>query len=120
MPYFGVEVGVYVHLADVVEKVEVKIVDAALFQLFFKDGFHLVHVGKVVAGELGGQMELPAGIARERFAHHQFGVAVMVAPGSVVVVDAVCHGVVHHGKRRCFVNLRIIPLYNRQAHGAEA
>ena len=116
----GVEVGVDVHLADVVEEVEVKILDAALFQLFFKNGFHHVHVGKVVAGKLGGEEELLAGMARKRLAHHQFGISAVIAPGGVEVVDAVRKGIVHHGKRRRLVDLRVVSIRHGQAHAAKA
>ena len=40
-----VQVGVDVHLTDVVEEIEIKIVHPALFQLLLKNLLHLGHVG---------------------------------------------------------------------------
>ena len=48
----GVQVGVDVHLAHIVEEIEVKVVHLALFQLRFEDLLNLRHIGQVVAGNL--------------------------------------------------------------------
>ena len=45
-----------VHLADVVEQIEIEVVDAALAELFFKNILDLAHVAQVIAGKLGGKM----------------------------------------------------------------
>ena len=116
----GVQVGVDVHLAHVVEQVEVEVLHLAFLQLLLENLLHLAHVGQVVAGELGGQVELLPGMAGQGLAHHQLGVAVVVAPGGVVVVDAPGHGLVHHGKSGGLVNFGIVPIHHRQAHGAHA
>ena len=42
------------------------------------------------------------------------------APGGVEVVDAVRKGVVHHGKRRRLVDLRVVSIRHGQAHAAKA
>lgn len=57
-----IQIGIYVHLADIVEQIEIEVFHLAFSQLFFKNGLNLVHVGKVIAGELCGQIEIFPGI----------------------------------------------------------
>ena len=54
---FRIQIGVYVHLAHIMEQVEVKIFHLAFLQLCFKDFFHLVHIGQVISREFGGEIE---------------------------------------------------------------
>ena len=116
----GVQVGVDVHFADIVEEVEVEVVHLALLQLLLEYLLHFAHVVQVVARELGGQIEALPGILGQGAAHRQLGLAAVVAPGGVVVVDAVLHGVVHHLLSGGLVDLSVLPLQHRQAHGAQA
>ena len=115
-----VEIGVDVHLADVVEQIKVEIGNAALFELFFKDGLHLVHVGKVVARKFGGQEIAFARIAGKRLTHGDFRVATVIAPGGIIVIHAMLHGVVHHFLRRLLIDFRVVAVQNGQAHRAHA
>lgn len=57
-----VQIGVDVHLTDVVEEIEIKIVHPALFQLLLKNLLHLGHVGQVVTGELVGNVKFFPGM----------------------------------------------------------
>ena len=47
-----IEIGVYVSFVHIVEKIEVKIVRAAFFELLFEYLFDLVHVREIVSGKL--------------------------------------------------------------------
>ena len=116
----GVQVGVDVHLAHVVEQVEVEVVHLALFELFLEDLLHLGHVGQVVAGEFVGNVEFLPGIPGQSLAQRQLGVAAVVAPGGVVVVHAAGHGLVHHLKGGRLVHLGVVPVNDGQAHAAHA
>ena len=58
----GIQVGVDVHLAHIVEQVKVKVVHPALLQLFLEDLLYLAHVAQIIAGEFVGQIELVPGI----------------------------------------------------------
>ena len=55
-PIFRVQIGFNVHLADIVKKVKIEVVDPAFFELPFEDRLHLVHIRKVIARELGCKM----------------------------------------------------------------
>ena len=116
----GVQIGVDVHLAHVVEEIEVEVVHPALLQLLLEDLPHPGHVGQVVAGELVRQIEAVPGVFGQRPAHHQLGVAVVIAIGGVVVVDPVGHGVVHHGLGGGLVDAGVVPVQDGQAHAAHA
>ena len=83
-----------VHLAHVVEEIEVEVVRLALLQLRLKDLFHLVHIGKVVAGELAGKIVAAARVPRKELARDALRFAVVIPPGGVVIVDAAAHGIV--------------------------
>ena len=100
------------------EEIEVKIADPAFLELPLEDLFDLAHVGEVVARELGRQIELLAGVFCQRPAHHQLRIAGMVAPGGIVVVDAVGHGAVHHRGGGRFVDFGVVPIHDGQPHGA--
>ncbi len=116
----GIQVGIDVHFADIVEEVEVEIVHLALFQLGLEDLLHPAHVVQVVAWELGGQIEALPGAPGKGPAQGQLGLAAVVAPGGVIVVDAMLHGVVHHLLSGGLVDLGVFPLQHRQTHGAQA
>ena len=67
----GIQVGVDIHLAHIVEQIEIKVIHTAFLQLFFKDFFRLAHVAQTVARKLGGQVEAVARILDQQLAHHQ-------------------------------------------------
>ncbi len=115
-----IQIGVDVHFAHIVEQVKIEVAGLAFFQLFLKDSLHLVHIGKVIAGELGGEIVAVPGICVQDAAHHQLRLSAVIAPGGVVVVDPVFHGKGHHFGRGPLVDAGIIPLYHRQAHGPHA
>ena len=116
----GVQVGVDVHLAHIVEEIEVKVVHLALFQLRFEDLLNFRHIGQVVAGKFVGDVKAVPGMSGQGPAQDQLRVAAVVAPGGVVVVDAVGHGVVHHLRRGVLVHPGIVAADDRQAHAAHA
>ena len=117
---FFIQIGVYIHLADVVEEVKIKVFHPAFFQLFFKDFLHLVHIGKIVARKLGRKVIALSRIAAQRLSHHGFGMTVVIAPGRIVIIHALLHGVIHHGLRFRFINSGIVPVDDRKAHRAHA
>ena len=118
--FFIVQIGVDVHLAHVVEEVEVEVVHTQLFQLAGEDLPDLAPVGSVVAGELCGNIEPVSRIKGQRFAHHGFRVLAVIAPGGVIIVDAALHGCVHHTQGGSFVDPAVISIEHRQAHRAKA
>ena len=115
-----IQVSVYVHLAHIVEKVEIKILCLALLQLLLKDFLHLVHVGEVVAREFISQVKALPWVFGENAAHHQLGGAVVVSPGSIVIVYTVVNSILHHIGCGGLVYLRVIAVNDRQAHAAHA
>ncbi len=115
-----VEIGVDVEFADIVKEIEVKIVGAALFELFFKDLLRLAHVGQIIAGELARQIKAVARIGAQQFADDVFGLAVVVAPRGVEIVDAVRDRVVEHLLCRRLVDVGVIPAFDRKPHRPEA
>ena len=116
----GVQVLVDVHLAHVVDEVEVEVARAGLLELALEDLGHLVHIGQVVAGELGREIVALARVARQRRAHGELGVAAMIAPCRIVVVDALLHGVIDHLVHGILIDPRVVAVHDRQAHGAKA
>ena len=59
----GIQIGVYIHLADIVKKIKIKIFYAAFFQLLFKNLLYLIHIGEIVSRKLIGQKKAVSGIA---------------------------------------------------------
>ena len=59
-------------------------------------------------------------MAGERLADGDLGVAAVIAPGGIVVVDALFHGIVDHLVDRALVDLGVVAAYDRQTHGAHA
>ena len=102
------------------EEVEVEVLHLTFLQLGLEDLRHLVHVGQVVAGEFVSQIEALPGVGGQRLADGQLRVAAVVAPGSIVVVDAVRHGVGYHLLHRRLVYLVVLPIHHRQTHAAHA
>ena len=68
---FLIQIGVNVHLADVVEQIKVEILHPAFLQLLLKNLLHLVHVRQVIAWELGGQIEALPRVLFQSPAHDQ-------------------------------------------------
>ena len=116
----GVKILLDVHLADIVEQIEIEVADAALAELLFEDFLDLAHVAQVIAGKLGGEIEALPGILLKELAHHQLGIAAVVSPRGVIVVDAMGHAVIKDGLGRRFVDGRIVAVHHRQTHVAHA
>ena len=116
----GVEVAVHVHLAHVVEEVEVEVAGAGLLELPLEDLLDLAHVGEVVAGELVGEVEGVARVACERAAEHDLRLARVVAPGGVEVVHALLERIVDHLVNGSLVGPGVVAVHARQAHRTEA
>ena len=116
-PVFFVQIRVDIHLADVVEQIEIEIPHLTFFQLFFKDLAHFSHIGQIVSREFVRQIKRFPGISLQRPSHHQLGLAVVVSPGGVEIVDSMGDSVVHHPLRRRFIDPGIVSVDNGQAHG---
>ena len=115
-----IEVLVDIHLAHVVDKIEIEVPRTGLLELLLEDLLDLVHVRQVVTGKLGGEVEGVARMAGERGTHRDLGIAAMIAPRGVEVVDALLQRVVDHLVDRGLVDLGVIAVDNRQAHRAKA
>ncbi len=116
---FRVEIGVDIPLVDIVEQVEVEVGRLAFLQLPLEDFFHLVHVGEVVAREFAGEIIALSGIPVQIFSGHQLGIAAVVPPCRVEVVDAVLIGIVNHLRGSGFVHFAVFSLQHGQAHHAK-
>ena len=117
--FFVVEIGIDVHLAYVVEEVEIEVVHAAPFELRLEDLLRLPHVGKVIPGELACKIKFVARVGGQNAPDARLRFPVVVAPCGVEVVDAVRDGIVEHLRRQPFVHLAVVAVQNRQAHRAE-
>ena len=62
-PVLLIQIFIDIHLTYIVEQIEIKIGNPALFKLFLKDLLHLRHIGQIIPRELCSQIELFAGIA---------------------------------------------------------
>ena len=92
----------------VVEQIKVKVFHPAPLELCLKDFFYLIHVGQVVAGELVRQIKAVPGVPAQCFAQGGFGIAVVITPGGVKVVDALFDGVVYHLFHGGLVDLAVL------------
>ena len=79
--------GLFIH---VVQQIEIEIVHAALLQLLFENGGGIIVADDLVAGIFGGQIIGRAGIFLQDFSDHDFGKAVVIGPGGIKIVDALC------------------------------
>ncbi len=115
-----VQVGVDVHLAEVVKQVKIKVIHAALLELPFKNLLYLGHIGQIVSGELIREIEAVPGVLGQGLSQRGFRIAGMITPGGVVVIDAVGHGIVHQLLGGGGVNSGVVALQHGQAHSAHA
>ncbi len=102
------------------DEIEVEIIHLELLELSGEDFIYLGHIPKVVARELGGKAKALPGVLFQRLAHHQLGIAVVIAPGGVEVVDPMGQGIVHHLLGGGGVYLRVVAVNSWQAHGPHA
>ena len=112
--------GVDVHLAHVVEQVEIEVFHPAPAQLLLKDLFRLPHVVQVISREFVRQEKLLPGIPGQGLPQRGFGMAVMVAPRGVVVIDTAGHGLVHHAADGFLIHPAVVSADHGQAHRAHA
>ena len=113
------QIVVNVGLGNVMAEVEVEVLDPALLELLLEDLLHLAKIAVGIARELGGQVEAVTRILGERATEHLLGMSAVIAPGGVVVVDALLHGVVDHGSSYRFVDGVVVAIYHGQTHGAK-
>ena len=113
----GVKVLVDILLAHVVDEVEVKELHPRLLELLLEDLLDLVHIVDVVTGELGRDHELIASVAVKRDTHGNLGLAIVVTPCGVEIVHATIERVVNHLVDGILVDLGIVVIDHRQAHG---
>ena len=114
-----IQVLIDIHLADIMEQVEIKIPSSCLLQLFFKNLLYFRHVGKVIAGELVCQIIAVPRILRQSFPQHGLGVPAVISPCGIIIIDSCSHCLVYHSERLLPVNTAVIPVCNRQPHRAE-
>ena len=115
-----IQVCIDVQLTDIVHQIEIKILHLTFFELFCKNFFYLRHIGKIIAGELRGKIEVFTRIFLQSFSHYQLRIPVMISPCGIIVIDAACHGIIHHFLRFFFVNLTVIPVNDRKPHRAHS
>lgn len=61
---FVIQIGVDIHLADIVHKIEVKILHLQFLKLSLEYLLHLVPIRRVIAGELGRDIKAVPRISR--------------------------------------------------------
>ena len=113
---FLIQIGVDIHLTDVVEQVKIEIGNLTFFQLFFKNFFYFVHVRQVISREFIRKIKAFAGMFCQRLSHDQFGISIVISPGGVIIIDAVFHRIIHHLTGSSFIDPGIIPVDDRKAH----
>ncbi len=113
----GVEVVVDILLTDIVNEIKVKELHPRLLELFLEDFLDLIHVVDVVTGELGRDHELIASVAVECHTHRDLGLPIVIAPCGIEIVHAVLERVVDHLVDGILVDLGIVAIDHRQAHG---
>lgn len=114
-----IQIGVDIHLADVVEEVEIEAIHPAFFQLLLEDLLHPVHIGEVVAGEFVREEKAVPRVAGKQLPHDELGPPAVIAPRGVEIVDSPLDRVIDHFFRRGLVDPRVVPVDDGQAHGAQ-
>ena len=107
--------GAFVH---VVHQREVEIPGAGALQLMFENGLHVEVRPHLVAGHLGGHLQLRAVIPGQRPPHEELRAAVVVGVGGIHVGDAAFVQGVENGHGPRVVDIRGTAV-DRQPHGAE-
>ena len=115
----GVQIGVDVHLTHIVEQVKVEVIHPALLQLLFKDLPHLSHVAQIIARELVGQVKCVPWIGGQGLADGQLGIAGVVGPGGVIIIDPPLHGQGYHFLHSGLVHYSVVSVHHGQAHTAQ-
>ena len=100
-----IQVMVDIHLAHIVEQVEIKIVHLAFLQLFLKNLFHPAEVGEVVSRELRRQIKILPRIFLQRLAHDCLGMSVVISPCSIIVINPMLHRIADQFVRSCGIDL---------------
>ena len=108
------------NLKTFMEKVEIKKVHPALFQLGLKDFLFLFQIFRAKAGELAGNIVFVTGISTEDLAHHQFGVLFVIAPCSVIIIDTLLHSIGYHFGSGFLIDIAILPVDGGQAHASQS
>ena len=67
-----VQISVDIHLAHIVKEIKIKILHAQLLKLLLEDLFHLVPIGRIVAGKLRRNVETVSRIFGQSFSHDKF------------------------------------------------
>ena len=120
---FGVAVICHGLLINIVQQVEVKVLDTAALQLFFKylGRLQFLHAMDILMpGELVRQMPGLPGVSGKGSADGAFGLSVVVGMGGVKVVDPGRHRRVHHPVQLGLINGTGSVREQGQAHRAEA
>ena len=68
---FLIQIIINIHLAYIVEQIEIKVFYLAFLQLFLENLLHLIHIRKVISRELAGQVKFLSRVLFQRTAHYQ-------------------------------------------------
>ena len=66
-----VKIRVYIHLAHIMEKIEVEVVYAKLFKLTLEDLFYFIPICRVVSRKLSRKIKTISMVACESFSHNE-------------------------------------------------
>ena len=115
-----IQIVVDIHLAYIMEKIEVEILHAGLSELLGEDLLYLRHVPEIVSGELICKIEALTRMGCERLAHDELGVSVMISPCRIKVINSGSKCFIHHFLCAFDIDLRVIPFNDRKTHRAES
>ena len=67
--FFIIQISINIHLADIVEQIEIKMINLTFLKLLLKNLFCLSEISKIVSREFCRQIKLVSGIFLQRISH---------------------------------------------------
>ncbi len=116
----AVQIRIDIHLAYIVEQIEVKITDAAFFQLSLENFFCFRHICKIVSRKLGCQIKALPGIFLQNLSHGRLGISPVISPCCVKIINPSADGIFHHLSCRRLIYYPVIVTDNREPHASQA
>ena len=113
---FFIQILVNIHLTYIMEQVKIKIIHLTFLKLFLKNLFHFRHISKVITRKFRRKIKGLSRILLQKPSHNQFGIAAMIPPCSIVIINSMFHSVGNHLFCRRLINLRILSSNNRKTH----
>ena len=109
--------GVFVH---VVQKIEIKILYPAFFQLLFKDCSGIIGIADLVPGIFRCQIKGLSRMPCQCLSQNDLRIAGMIRKRRVKIIDPVLQCVIHHLEHLFLIDFRGIGLHHRKTHCSES